>query len=98
MRRAVFLSSVRNDLAQILAYVSEQSGSVSFAEKFVARLRAQCRKLASLPGELGRPRPDLGPAIRSFPFRGYIIFFRYADERFEVVKIVERHRDDVSPD
>ena len=98
MRRTVYLSSVRSDLAQILAYVSEQSGSVSFAERFAARLRAQCQKLASLPGELGRPRPDIGPAIRSFPFRGYLIFFRYAGERFEVLKIVERHRDDVVTD
>ena len=98
MRRAVFVTSVRRDLAQILAYVSEQSGSVSFAENFVARLRAQCRKLASLPGELGRPRPDVGPAIRSFPFRGYLIFFRYSGENFEVLKIVEGHRDDASPD
>jgi plasmid stabilization system protein ParE len=47
---------------------------------------------------LGRPRPDVGPAIRSFPFRGYLIFFRYSGENFEVLKIVEEHRDDASPD
>jgi toxin ParE1/3/4 len=56
-------------------------------------LRAQCQKLASLPGEIGRPRLDLQDGMRSFPFRGYVIFFRYAGERFEVVAILESHRD-----
>jgi toxin ParE1/3/4 len=53
----------------------------------------QCRKLASLPGTLGRPRPELRPDIRSFPFKGYMIFFRYKDDMFEVVNVLEGHRD-----
>jgi len=31
--------------------------------------------------------------IRSFPYKGYVIFFRYVAEQFEVVDILERHRD-----
>lgn len=27
------------------------------------------------------------------PFKGYVIFFRYLDETFEVVRIIEGHRD-----
>ncbi len=60
---------------------------------FVNRMRQQCGKLAALPGTLGRARPELRPDIRSFPFRGYVIFFRYGTETFEVVNILEGHRD-----
>ena len=42
---------------------------------------------------MGRPRPELGHEIRSYPFGNYLIFFRYAENRFEVIRIIERHRD-----
>jgi hypothetical protein len=50
-------------------------------------------KLASLPGTLGRARPELRPDLRSFPYRRYMIFFRYVGDVFEVVNILEAHRD-----
>jgi len=59
-------------------------------------LREQCRKLASLPGTLGRARPELRSDMRSFPYKGYVIFFRYAGDRFEVVNVLEGHRDTIS--
>ena len=42
---------------------------------------------------MGRPRPELGQDIRTVPFGNYIIVFRYERDRFEVVNIVEGHRD-----
>jgi plasmid stabilization system protein ParE len=93
VRRATLLSSVRADLLEILAYIAERSGSVAVAEAFVAELRAQCHKRAALDATVGRPRPELRSDIRSFPFKGYVIFFRYHAERFEVVNILEGHRD-----
>ncbi len=93
MRRATFLASVRADLVDILDYVAETSGSVAIAQAFVSDLRAQCHKLAALEATVGRPRPELRADIRSFPFKGYVIFFRYHAGRFEVVNILEAHRD-----
>jgi toxin ParE1/3/4 len=93
VRRATFLASVRADLLEILAYIADRSGSVAVAEAFVAELRAQCHKLAALDATLGRQRPELRSDIRSFPFKGYVIFFRYHAGRFEVVNILEGHRD-----
>ena len=93
MRRLRVLPSAQADLLDILDYVARQSGSVAIGRRFVAALRAQCRHLAGLPGTLGRPRPELRSEIRSFPFRGYVIFFRYINEVFEVVNILEGHRD-----
>ena len=42
---------------------------------------------------LGRARPELHPDIRSFAFGSYVIFFRYENERFEVVNVLEGHCD-----
>ena len=93
MRRAIFLASVRADLVEILTYVARSSGSLSVAQRFVAQLRRRCHELAALPGTLGRARPELGADFRSISYKGYAIFFRYVDSRFEVVNILEGHRD-----
>lgn len=93
MRQLLYLASARRDLGDILSYIAHESGSVAIARRFVDALRQQCRTLASLPGTLGRPRPELRPDIRSAPFKGYIIFFRYRDDAFEVVNVLEGHRD-----
>jgi len=80
-------------LVNILDYITAGNADATIARRFTGRLRAQCAKLASLPGTLGRPRPRLRLDIRSFPYRGYVIFFRYIEDVFEVVHIVEGHRD-----
>lgn len=96
MRRLVYLASARRDFARVLEYITKESGSLAIGRGFVDLLRMQCRKLASLPGTLGRARPELRPDIRSFPFKGYVIFFRYAADTFEVVNVLEGHRDVVA--
>lgn len=63
------------------------------AEAFTGGLRRQCRKLADLPGTLGRPRPELFVGLRSFAHRGYVILFRYEPGLLVVVNVVEGHRD-----
>lgn len=93
MRRLVYLAAARRDLATILAFITRESGSLALARTFVDALRQQCRKLASLPGTLGRARPELRSDIRSFAYQGYVIFFRYQGEKFEVVAVLEGHRD-----
>ena len=96
MRQLVYLAAARRDFADILEYITRESGSLAIGRGFVDLLRMQCRKLASLPGTLGRPRPELRPDIRSFPCKGYVIFFRYSGDRFEVVNVLEGHRDIVA--
>lgn len=92
MRRATFLASVRADLLTILTYIADKSGSIAVGETFVQKLRAKCHK-AALQITIGRARPELRAGIRSFPYMGYVIFFRYVGERFEVVNILEGHQD-----
>jgi plasmid stabilization system protein ParE len=42
---------------------------------------------------MGTERPDLGPEVRSSAFEAYVVFFRYRGDHFEVVNIIEGHRD-----
>jgi plasmid stabilization system protein ParE len=96
VRRLVYTAAARDDLTAILDYLTRESGSLAVGRKFTAELRAQCAKLASLPGTLGRARPELRPDVRSFPYRNYVIFFRYHPNTFEIVNILEGHRDIVA--
>jgi toxin ParE1/3/4 len=93
VRRLVYLVAAERDLRSIARYIARESGNRTIARNFTARLRQQCEKLASLPGTLGRARPELRQDIRSFAFGNYLIFFRYADDTFEVVNVLEGHRD-----
>ena len=93
MKRVVFLNSARRNLRDLRLYLTDASGSRTVSRTFIARLRAYCDHLASLPFHLGIPRADLLPNLRSSVFEGYVIFFRYSDDRFEVVSILEGHRD-----
>lgn len=93
MARLRYLDSARADLLAIFEYIHQQSGDLVLARQFVDRLRADCRRLASLPGQMGRPRPELRADIRSTAYGSYVIFFRYVGDDFQVVNIIEGHRD-----
>ncbi|MDB5526324.1 MAG: type toxin-antitoxin system RelE/ParE family toxin [Rhizobium sp.] len=93
MPRLRYLASVDTDFREILKYIARESGNVTVGKAFIASIRDKRRHLASLPGMMGRPRPEIYPDIRSFAFGNYVVFFRYIDDRFEVVNILERHRD-----
>jgi plasmid stabilization system protein ParE len=88
-----YLGSARLDLAQIQAYITRESGNPATGRGFARQLRLKCVRLAGLPGKMGRARDELDTAIRSMAFRGYVIFFRYVGDEFQVVSILEGHRD-----
>jgi toxin ParE1/3/4 len=63
------------------------------AERFTRELRAKCAELAAAPIQMGRARSELGPGLRSDPYKSYIIFFRYLGDVLEIVHVIEGHRD-----
>jgi toxin ParE1/3/4 len=93
VRRASFLPSAKIALVELRIYLTKASGSRNVPRKFIARLRDHCHYLASLPFEMGKSRPELGPEMRSANFENYVILFRYHEDRFEIVNIIEGHRD-----
>ena len=97
MRQLRFTPAAEHDLAEIFDYIADASGSPETARRFAASVEAQCARLAQLPSSLGRLRPELRPDLRSFPSKGYVIFFRYVDDDIlEIVHIIEGHRDIVA--
>ena len=93
MPRLIYLPQATRELVEIRRYIAARSGSRTVAAKYIGKLRAQCRKLSKLPGTMGSSCPEIRKGLRSFPFGNYITLFQYKDDRFEVVSIVERHRD-----
>ena len=93
MRQLVYLSSARDDLADVLRHIASESGDVSVGRAFAKTLTDRCTALAALPGTLGTARPELREDIRSVPHRGFVIFFRYQDDRLEVVNVLNGARD-----
>ncbi len=93
MRQSRLSGAARISLTAIYNGIADSALDEGIADSFVASLRAQCEKLASLPGALGRPRPELGESLRSFPFRGYVIVFRYLPDVLDVVDILNERQD-----
>jgi len=93
VRALVYLDSALDDLEDIFRHIVVEGGRLEAGIHFADQLRAQCAKLSSLAGTLGQARPELRPELRGFPFKGYVILFRYRDDTFEVVNIIEGHRD-----
>ncbi len=93
MSQLRYLAQAKDDLINIKRYLARESGSQSAAIQFTEKIREQCRKLADLPGKLGRLRPELRENLRSFPYGNYVIFFMYNDDCLEIVTIIEGHRD-----
>jgi toxin ParE1/3/4 len=93
LRRLVYSSAARRSLGDLLEYLTIEMGAEALASPIVRRLRDKCVKLAELPAILGRPRDDLAPGLRSFPFRGFVIFMRYSEDRLEIIDIVHSRRD-----
>ena len=93
MPRLVFTHSAHSNLIEIANYIESSSESPAVAERFTDELVAKGAHLAGFPGVLGRSRLELLPDLRSTPRGNYVIFFRYVADTFEVVNILERHRD-----
>jgi plasmid stabilization system protein ParE len=93
MRRAAFLAAALRDLAEIRRYVIRESQSIRVAQGFTTALRAHCERLAGLPGTLGTSRENLGPGLRTLPWRDYVILVRYLDDRVQIVRTLHGARD-----
>jgi len=94
MRDLHFTAEADRNLAEIAVYIATESSSRDMAVRFTERLVAKCRQLASLPATLGIARPELRADIRSTPYQGYVVFFRYQDENvLEIVNILHGSRD-----
>ncbi|MFD1704959.1 type II toxin-antitoxin system RelE/ParE family toxin [Methylopila henanensis] len=96
MARARFSAAARRDLSNILGYIANESGSATTARSFVRRLQEKCDDLAALPGTIGASRPELADDLRSYAFKGYVIFFCYEGDILRVITVLQGQRDVLS--
>ena len=59
MRRVIYLDAAIRDLLAIHDQIADARQSPAIARDFTQALRAQCQRLATLPGTLGRARTEL---------------------------------------
>ncbi len=78
------------DLDEIWLFIAPDS--VVAADRHSDTLLATIRRLGQWPG-LGRPRPELGTALRSFPVGDYVIFYRPFENGIEIVRVLHGARD-----
>jgi toxin ParE1/3/4 len=93
MAKLRFTSDALENLTDIAVYIGQHTESRRLAELFTGQLRNNCKRLAGLPGTMGRTRPELGEGIRSSAYKSYVIFFRYVGDTLEVINVLEGHRD-----
>jgi toxin ParE1/3/4 len=91
--RPIYLLTAQDDFTAILEYITIESGSLRTGQAFIAKLRARCAHIASLPGTLGRDRSEILAGLRSVTQSGYVIFFRYRDRHMEVINVLHGSRD-----
>ena len=78
------------DLTSIWDFIADDS--VRAADALIDRIEAAFDMLAQTP-LVGRAREDLVPNMRSFPVRGYVIFYVPVSDGIEVVRVMNGRRD-----
>jgi len=73
------------DLSDLWSYIALDNPNA--ADKFVDQLYESCKNLAVMP-QMGRVRNELLPDLRSLTYKGYIIFYRVNDSRFEIIRVL----------
>lgn len=81
----------RDDLEAIWHYTVEQWGAEQ-AESYLALLLACFGELSENP-EIGRPRDEILPDLRSFPQGRHVIFYEIGSKAIEIVGIVHQSAD-----
>jgi toxin ParE1/3/4 len=76
-----------DDLEWIYRFVYRGTLNPIFAEKFVTRIRARCRRIGNAPNG-GRPRDDLEPGLRTTPFeRSAVTAYKVEEDCVRVTNV-----------
>lgn len=80
---------VDDDLLEIWLFIARDN--VAAADRVLDHIEAKLRLLADYP-EIGRGRPDIAPNARMLPVLNYLVLYKLADERVEIVRVVHGAR------
>lgn len=94
MKRVVLSAPARADLEAIAASRREHRGDRR-TQAYLAAFTACFKALAAMPN-LGRPRDDLDPAVRSILVGRHLAFSRQAATRIDISRVVRVRQDIVA--
>ena len=83
--------SARLELVELWAYLADEAGE-SVADGQMDRLFASLETLQQFP-EIGRLRPELRPAVRSYLVKPWVIFYRHDTKALTILHAVHGSRD-----
>jgi toxin ParE1/3/4 len=89
----VFRTDAAADLTEIYRWIYEASQDPITANRYLGRLVAFCEKIGGM-ARGGRPRDDLLPGLRTFPFeRRAVIAYLIVGDRVEITNVFYGGRD-----
>jgi toxin ParE1/3/4 len=91
MKRLIFTDAAREDLAAIGHYTQESWGAEK-KKRYLAEIRAGLDRLRRATG-LGRIRDEIRPGYRSIASGRHVIFYREAEDRIEVMRVLHQRMD-----
>ena len=92
MSRFILDPEVRKDLDEIWNYIGIEKGNPTAAQHLTERLFGAFSVLAGQPS-LGEEREDLGPNVRAFVVRPYVVLYRPHPSGVQVAQVVHSARD-----
>lgn len=91
MRKIVFSSEAIEDLEEIWLYIAQDS--LVRADGFLDKLYSLCTEnLAAFP-DIGTGRDYLNKGVVAFPYKKYMIYYRFDASRLEIIRILHGSRD-----
>ena len=85
-----FSREASNDLEEISLHIFDLNPPA--AHHFLDAIEESCELLAKHP-QLGKLRQEFGERLRSFPVGNYLIFYKPAFDRVDIVRIIYGGRD-----
>ena len=88
--RIVRSPAAETDLIEIWLNIAKDNPLA--ADRFLDAIAERILQLATFP-ESGPSRPDIGTEVRALTIGNYLVLYRLAEQRIEIVRIVHGARD-----
>ncbi len=95
MRIARRTNAAESDLEEIAFYIGVAEHSPATADRIIDELIDKCDEIARLSEstKLGATSPEIGNEVRLFPFKRWVILFRYEAHGIDVLRIADGKQD-----
>lgn len=89
--RVLIAPRAEADIGRVLTYLHERAGR-AVAERYRASFDSILERLTVFPGS-GSPRPEFGPTMRTVIIEPYLIFYDWAPDVVNVLRVLHSKMD-----